>query len=259
MSDLQLSRRLATLADWVPTGSRVADIGSDHALLPCVMALQGKVSFAIAGEVNEGPYQAASKQIESSGLSHLVQARKGNGLAAIEHADQIEVITIAGMGGALISQILSEGIEKLEGVKRLILQPNVGEDIVRRWLVANGWLLLDERLLEEDGKYYEVLLAERAEQVELKNATLYAERDSICNFRFNRERLYAMGPYLIERGGDIFQAKWQSENRKLRKIISDLQQSDREEAKQRALEFQQEIEQVEAILTCLQTVKRSSN
>jgi tRNA (adenine22-N1)-methyltransferase len=253
MAELQLSRRLATLAAWVPVGSRVADIGSDHALLPCVMAQAGQVRFAIAGEVNEGPYQAASNQIRSSGLSNIVQARKGNGLAVIEPEDNVEVITIAGMGGALISQILTEGLPKLANVRRLILQPNVGEDIVRRWLVANDWALLDETILEEDGKFYEVLLAERVES-DSTNQELYAPRVNQCGEAIQSEQLYTMGPYLIERGGEVFQAKWQSENDKLRKIMKDLQQSEREEAKQRAMQFLQEIETVEAILRCLLTV-----
>jgi tRNA (adenine22-N1)-methyltransferase len=243
MSEIILSKRLAAIAGWVPAGSRVADIGSDHALLPCALAEQGQVSYALAGELNEGPFQAASKQIRSSGLSAIVEARKGDGLAVIEASDAIEVITISGMGGALISHILTEGASKLTNVRRLVLQPNVGEDHVRRWLVANDWLLLDEQILEE-----------RAGHVAAKNESLYTSR-KMCNLEISRERLLQMGPYLIERAGDVYLAKWTYEIGKLRKVITELQHSTREEAKERTATFQEELDEMEAILTCLQTVK----
>lgn len=258
MAELQLSRRLDQLAQWVPTGSRVADIGSDHALLPCVLVLRGQASYAIAGEVNDGPYEAASAQIRNAGLSERGEARKGNGLAVLQPEDRIAVVTIAGMGGALICTILSDGLDKLAGVERLILQPNVGEDLVRQWLVAHDWKLEDETLLEEDGKFYEVLLAVRDADAARHNAELYGSRE-LASGVVGGERLHKMGPYLITRGGAVFHAKWQSENQKLRGIIRDLQQSDRDEARQRAAAFQAEIDEVEAILACLPMDKPSSN
>lgn len=255
MSEIILSKRLAAIAGWVPVGSRVADIGSDHALLPCAMAEQGKVSYALAGELNEGPFQAASRQIRSSGLGAIVEARKGDGLSVIELSDAIEVITISGMGGALISHILTEGANKLGNVRRLVLQPNVGEDHVRRWLVMNGWVLIDEQILEEDGKFYEVLLAERADHATEKNETLYTSRKK-CSLDISRERLLQMGPFLIERAGETYIAKWTYEIGKLRKVITELQHATREEAKARIATFQEELDEMEAILSCLQTVKR---
>jgi tRNA (adenine22-N1)-methyltransferase len=255
MSEIILSKRLSAIANWVPAGSRVADIGSDHALLPCAMAEQGKVSYALAGELNEGPFQAASKQIRSSGLTAIVEARKGDGLTVVEASDAIEVITISGMGGALISHILTEGASKLANVRRLVLQPNVGEDHVRRWLVANGWLLLDEQILEEDGKFYEVLVAERAGNAAANNESLYTSR-KMCNLEISCERLLQMGPFLIERAGDVYVAKWTYEIGKLRKVIAELQHSTREEAKERTAAFQEELDEMEEILTCLQTDKR---
>lgn len=60
MNEHQLSQRLSEVSSFIPTGSRIVDVGSDHAYLPVYLALQGKISFAIAGEVNEGPFQTHS-------------------------------------------------------------------------------------------------------------------------------------------------------------------------------------------------------
>ena len=81
-------------------------------------------------------------------------------MAAFEEADQVSVITIAGMGGRLIATILEEGLDKLANVERLILQPNNREDELRSWLQEHGFQIVAESILEEAGKFYEILVVE---------------------------------------------------------------------------------------------------
>ena len=109
MNENQLSKRLATVGDLIPRGSRLADIGSDHAYLPVALMLENKLSFAVAGEVVEGPYQSAKTQVSKSNLTDKIIVRLANGLDAIEPEDQIDVISICGMGGTLIRDILEAG------------------------------------------------------------------------------------------------------------------------------------------------------
>ncbi len=112
MNHLDLSKRLALVGEHVPTGAFLADIGSDHAYLPVALMLKDKIEFAVAGEVVKGPYESAKKQVQKNGLEKRIVVRLANGLDAIEPTDQINAITIAGMGGALIRDILEAGAKQ---------------------------------------------------------------------------------------------------------------------------------------------------
>src|SRR4051794_18662460 len=126
MKDIPISKRLKTLAKYIPNGSIIADIGSDHAYLPCYAFLHGLIRSGIAGELNAGPLHSAQETIEKYGLSSNISARLGSGLTVIEKGEA-DVITIAGMGGELIRQILDMGKDRLTEQTKLILQPNVAE------------------------------------------------------------------------------------------------------------------------------------
>ncbi|MDO3409183.1 tRNA (adenine(22)-N(1))-methyltransferase TrmK [Saccharibacillus sp. CPCC 101409] len=256
---MKLSVRLNTICDRIPAGSRLADIGSDHALLPTYAVLEGKADFAVAGEVNRGPFDAASKQVAETGLGQKVSVRLGDGLAAIE-AGEVDVITIAGMGGALIVRILTEGREKLEGVRRLILQPNVGEDIVRRWLLAEGWVLTGETVLEEDGKIYEVLTADRSERADKANAELYADTPvGEPPVTLSRDQLLDFGPFLVREASPVFRLKWESEIAKLERVAGSMGRSDSGDAVEKKAALERRIEWIKEVLACLPKDKPSSN
>lgn len=202
----KLSRRLQTVADFVPQDARIADIGTDHAYLPAALVLQGRINFAIAGDVTAGPLQNASDEINRLQLTGKIIPRLANGLAAIEEADQVDTVVIAGMGGSLIARILEEGQDRLAGVKRLILQPNIGENRVREWLMANRFELVAERILEEDGHIYEILVADRTSLPVEYNA-----------------RELRFGPLLLEKRGPVFTAKWEAELDREQTAIAQMQ------------------------------------
>ena len=154
MEFTKLSNRLDLVASFVPAGARLLDVGSDHAYLPIALVQEGKIEAAIAGEVVEGPYQSALQNVADNGLEDKIEVRLANGLAAFEPTDSISCITIAGMGGRLIADILAAGLEKLAGVSRLVLQPNNREDELRAWLVDHDFRIVDEAILEENEKFY---------------------------------------------------------------------------------------------------------
>ena len=234
MNSEKLSKRLETVAKYIPIDSRLVDIGSDHAYLPCHMVQNGLIPFAIAGEVVEGPFQSAKSHVVQLGLDERISVRLGDGLAVIEPGE-VDCITIAGMGGSLIASILEEGKAKLGQVNRLILQPNISAISVREWLLKNGWGLIAEEILEEDGKIYEILVAEQGNE---KTA-----------YQNNLEKGLLLGPFLIKEKDFIFQKKWSMEKENWLKILSQLENaSNTLENNEKKQELQKKIKLVEEIL-----------
>ncbi|EID31660.1 PF04816 family protein [Streptococcus mitis SK579] len=205
-----ISKRLELVASFVPQGAILLDVGSDHAYLPIDLVERGQIESAIAGEVVEGPYQSAVKNVEAHGLKEKIQVRLANGLAAFEETDQVSVITIAGMGGRLIARILEEGLYKLANVERLILQPNNREDDLRIWLQENGFQIVAESILEEAGKFYEILVVEAGQMKLLAS-----------DVRF--------GPFLSKEVNPVFVQKWQKEAAKLEFALGQIPEKNLEE------------------------------
>ncbi|MEH7074072.1 tRNA (adenine(22)-N(1))-methyltransferase [Neobacillus drentensis] len=208
MNTNKLSARLATVADHVPTGARLADIGSDHAYLPCYLAKNKGIPYAIAGEVAEGPCQLAERNVLAEGLSDVISVRLGDGLEVIQNGE-VDCITIAGMGGALIASILENGKEKLSSVKRLVLQPNISAISIRNWFINNNWELVAEEILEEDGKIYEVLIGEKG--------------DPYKPYKNNKTMGLLVGPYLVQKQGQTFKKKWRTEMKNWQRIYEALE------------------------------------
>ncbi len=247
---IKLSKRLLCIAKQVPVNSRIADIGSDHALLPTYLVQQGTVTFAVAGEVNAGPFEAAKKQVEQAGYSDRIFVRKGNGLRVLEPGE-VDVVNIAGMGGSLMVQILSEGIDRLQQVKQLILQPNVGAEFVRQWLIQQGWFLTEEHIVEEDGHVYEILVAVQAANADQENKQLY-QTSYLEHIEMNTALQLKMGPYLWRKAEPAFIHKWLGELDKLEYIIRNIERSQTAEADLKAKQYKSEAITIKEVITCLQ-------
>lgn len=237
MNEQNLSCRLAAIAAFIPNDCSVADIGSDHAYLPLHLAMHKNANKLIAGEVNEGPYQAAKHQVKRLQLGHMIDVRKGDGLDVIE-TEEVNVVVIAGMGGPLICSILERGLDKLKGIDRLVLQPNVAGHIVRRWLYEHNWPLTAETIIKEDGKVYEVLLAESRDSEQP-----YQQLSCLA-----KERAILMGPYLLQEKSDAFCYKWRLELEKRYKICQSLHKSLAEDSTEKRMQLEKEIRMIEEVL-----------
>lgn len=159
-----MNLRLNTLAKMVDPGSRVADIGTDHAYLPIELVKNGKIDYAIASDVAEGPLENAKNDIAAAGLTEQIETRLGSGLETVTHADQIDTVVIAGMGGKLMTDILDRAWSKDAQFKTLVLEPNIGEAGVRNWLMMHNYKIISEKLIAEAGHTYELIKASLTEE-----------------------------------------------------------------------------------------------
>lgn len=211
MNEHVLSKRLEQVGAFVPQDARLADIGSDHAYLPVALTLQQKISHAIAGEVVKGPFESATRQVRKNGLVDQIEVRLADGLEAITLADQIDTITIAGMGGALIRSILEKGWTKKRLAHRelLILQPNIGEAILREWLMDHQYEIVDETILKENQKIYEIMVAKPVDYTPA----------------YSKEELL-FGPCLIHQTHNpVWVEKWQQEAKQREYVLAQLAQA----------------------------------
>ncbi|BAU27277.1 tRNA (adenine22-N1)-methyltransferase [Aneurinibacillus soli] len=238
---IEISQRLQRIGDRVEHGSRVADIGSDHAYLPTYLIQQGIAASCIAGEVNKGPWQSAARQIQSAGLTDRIEARLGDGLAVLEPGE-VDVVCISGMGGSLIASILGAGEAKLVGVRQLILQPNVAAPLVRRWLMEHGWQLVAEDILEEDGIIYEILEARPGDPMLPYEDSTRTPAD-----------LVEIGPHLWHKKSPVLHKKWSLECAKLRMVLDQMTKAKSAEAESRREEMEKRLNWMEEMLACMQT------
>ncbi|HWR43888.1 class I SAM-dependent methyltransferase [Sporomusa sp.] len=156
---MKLGQRLRAIAGMVPAGVTMVDVGTDHAYLPIYLVEQKIVTSAIAGDVHQGPYLSAHNAVAAVHLKQHISVRLGNGLEVVEPGEA-DVVVIAGMGGANIIDILQARPEVTRTVKRLILQPMIAAANVRSWLHTHGWRIVDEQLVQEEGKLYQIIAAE---------------------------------------------------------------------------------------------------
>ncbi len=207
LNEQRLSERLERVAAHVPAGARLADIGSDHGYLLVALMNRGLISAGVAGEVAVTPFQAAQRSVRDSDLSERISVRLANGLAAIEPADAITAISLCGMGGETIRDILDSDKVRLSGSERLILQPNGGEQPLRQWLMKHDYRILAEEVLRENRFDYEIIVAERSGQV-----------------RYTDQELY-FGPLLLQARSEAFLAQWQRRLRLKQRTLSHLTQA----------------------------------
>ena len=152
----ELSLRLKTIASLVPNGARVCDVGTDHALLAIHLKTNGVAKSVIATDLNKKPLENARRNIEQSGVEGI-SLRLCNGLAGVEQSE-IDTIIIAGMGGEVITGILSNCDWTETEEKTYIFQPTTSAEVLREYLCKNGFEIISEIPISENGKLYSVML-----------------------------------------------------------------------------------------------------
>lgn len=232
---LNLSKRLQAIARFLPKNAFFADIGTDHAYLPCYICLNDPNALAIAGDISEGPYQRARETVHKFSLTDRIDVRLGDGLQIInEKTDCIEQLVIAGMGGSLMKDILTSGLNQLKTVKRIILQPNIGAKHVRQWLFKHRYAIVAETIVQENEHLYEIIVADLdAEQP-------YASVTTLKNKQF------LFGPLLMDEKSSLFRKKWSAELAHLHQVVEQIKQA--KQTNQSLNKFMKEIRWIEEVL-----------
>lgn len=176
--ELILSPRLKKIAKEVPEGARLADIGTDHALLPAYLCRTGKIVAAIASDVREGPLRHAKKTIKQYQLEDYIETRLSNGFSAFQ-AGEFDCAVIAGMGGELIASLISDVPLSFFEDKTLILQPMSMEHRLRKMLWDESFTIARECYAKEDGRIYAIFICHPTKQITTyDDADLYIGKGS---------------------------------------------------------------------------------
>lgn len=233
---MNLSPRLRAVAELAGTCRGLADIGSDHAFLPVWLVKNSRAGFAVAGEISPGPLEAARRTIREEAMENAVRARLGDGLSTVTPGE-VEVVTVAGMGGREIRDILMRSPEVTTLLRRIVCQPMSGAPELRRWLSGNGWRIVAETLALDGGRIYEVLAAEhgRAEPVE--------------------DLLLEIGPLLWRDRHPLLASHIDRIRAGYQQRVDGMANSQSPAVTARRLSFERRISELEAKLTCLQAVE----
>lgn len=149
----RLSPRLKEAAALVRKVDTIADVGTDHAYLPIYLIGHGICRRVIASDLRKDPLENARANVEAAGFGEQIELRLSDGLTNYR-ADEAQDIVIAGMGGILIAEILDKTPWLKRGDKHLVLQPMTHAEVLRAYLMANGYRILRESVCEDDGKLY---------------------------------------------------------------------------------------------------------
>lgn len=156
MDELKISNRLQTVAKLVIPGNRVADIGTDHGYLPIQLIKKGISPHVIAMDVRKGPLSKAENNMAEYGVTDQVELRLSDGLDMLKE-NEADTVTICGMGGKLMKQILHNGMDKLRDGMQLILSPQSEWAEFRIYLKNNNIHIVNELMLKEDNQYYVIM------------------------------------------------------------------------------------------------------
>jgi tRNA (adenine22-N1)-methyltransferase len=203
-----LSPRLAAVACAIAPGSRVADIGSDHGLLPLWLAASGRAAYGLAVEKTDALLACVGRPPAGAAWAERLGYRSGDGLRAIRRDDRIDTIVLAGLGGRTVVRLLGAPQAESPDLRRLVIQPRSEPFLVRRWLSEHGWRLVAERLTEQGGRFHLTLAAERG-----VDARLYDHET------LSREDLLAAGPLLVRSRSPEMATAWRAERKRLTSIL----------------------------------------
>ena len=226
-----LSKRMKCLANMVTPGKRVADIGCDHALVSIYLVEEGISPKVLAMDIGEGPLEAAKANIEKYGLSESIETRLSDGMKELNEGETDGAV-IAGMGGITIIGILEDGLHNIKNGYELVLSPQSEISEVRVFLRTNGIKIIDEEMILEDDKYYNIIKAVATDEELNDTNELY---DTYSQF-------------LIEKKSPIYLQYLEEKIEKMNGIYCRLSKQDGDKVVDRMAEIRDEVSDITKVL-----------
>ena len=218
MRPVVLSERLRTVAGMVTRGNVVCDVGCDHGFTAIYLVQQGISPRALAMDLREGPLSAAGEHIAACGLEERIETRLSDGLHKYK-IGEADTLICAGMGGGLMTRILAEEREKTDSFRELVLQPQSELQQFRQFLRENGYRIQDEEILQEEGKFYQVIraVADRERDSQGESVQVSDETDvELCKLKDR------YGPVLLRKRTPVFLSFLEREEAICKEILARL-------------------------------------
>lgn len=224
-----LSNRLQAIADFVPKNTIVGDIGTDHGYLPTYL-IKNKISKkVIATDISKNSLEKIIEFAKIKNIEEHVDIRLGDGLEPIK-SFEIDTVVIAGMGGLLIRDILDKNKRKTNSITNFVLQPNVATKELREYLYKNNFEIVDEKLVEEADKFYEIIYAKKGKS--------YIEDDVY----------YEIGENLILNKDPLLKRFIENKIKITKNILKELEGKDTKKSKDRYNELTKKVEELKVVL-----------
>lgn len=240
MAEVLISERLRALCNMVTPGKAVVDVGCDHGFVSIYLVQKGISPKVLAMDVRQGPLSRAREHIALYGLEEYIDTRLSDGLFAYREGEARSLVC-AGMGGRLMMKILSDSRSKANALEELILQPQSELPVFRRFLREEGYGLLDEKILCEEGKYYFLMKVCYVGKENLERGNQEHVMEQELSDRF--------GELLLERRDPVLKQYLEYSLDNLRKISETLAHNEKERARERFEELRLEMAAVEKALS----------
>ncbi|EJT6613818.1 tRNA (adenine(22)-N(1))-methyltransferase [Clostridium perfringens] len=229
---MELSKRLKRIAEHVDKCESVADIGTDHGYIPIYLVKEGICKKAIASDINKGPIEKAKVNVAFEGVSNKVKCLLGPGLNSLK-VGEVNGVILAGMGGNLTRDILLADMDKVKKYDFIILQPAQNPEVLREFLYKNDYEIIDEDLIKDEGRFYELFKVKYNENSE--------------KLVFEDELYYEVSSLLREKNHPLFKEFIEEKINKCETILSFIKE-DTEAAKKRKSDLEEKINKLKGML-----------
>ncbi|MFQ9311815.1 MAG: tRNA (adenine(22)-N(1))-methyltransferase [Clostridium perfringens] len=229
---MELSKRLKRIAEHVDKCESVADIGTDHGYIPIYLVKEGICKKAIASDINKGPIEKAKVNVAFEGVSNKIKCLLGPGLNPLK-VGEVNGVILAGMGGNLTRDILLADMDKVKKYDFIILQPAQNPEVLREFLYKNDYEIIDEDLIKDEGRFYELFKVKYNENSE--------------KLVFEDELYYEVSPLLREKNHSLFKEFIEGKINRCETILSFIKE-DTEAAKKRKSDLEEKINKLKGML-----------